>query len=502
MALLINQCPVRWQALNHSDKIALQTDQHKISYQVLDLYLIYLQKQLTPQIKKTTEQLTQHIKKTTEQQDQQIKKTTKQQTTRLVCIASNSLELLLLQLLCVRLGWLFCPLNPRFTEAEIKQRLAILDSEYCWVDINEEASATHNAFNTLKIDFSIPGVSTNTQLSPITIQPEQACNIIFTSGSTGFPKAIVHHYKNHFFSALGSQALIPLIEKDHNLLSLPLFHIGGYATVMRSIIAGACIHLTQSPLNSILLQQRKITHLSLVSTQLTRLLTESTFNITTCRIKHILLGGSAFPPTLLKKLAARGFNYHLSYGSTEMASQIATSHNNNKLQLLPYRQIKIQEGEILLRGETRFMGYFQDQKIIKIEENKWIFSNDTGRLDESSLTITGRKDRQFISGGENIIPEEIERVCLQHQNVKQAYVHPTNNQKFGHRVALFVEFFDHKNVTFEDQTKQLKQYLSSQLTRFKQPDHYFAWPQQSDNSQVLKVPKESFILILRTQHLI
>lgn len=481
MEILINQCPVRWQAIHNSHLIALQSDQHQITYQQLDRLLISLQHQLAGQIKATAAQ-----------------------PIRLVCIASNSVELLLLQLLCVRLGWIFCPLNPRFTELEITQRLDVLSSPYCWVA--HKGQSGHGIFNTLNIDFPrvISTLETMTKplpFAPLVINPQQACNIIFTSGSSGFPKAVVHNYQNHFLSALGSQSLIPLGCRDHNLLSLPLFHIGGFATVIRSIIAGACIHLTQSPLHASLLQQQKITHLSLVSTQLIRLLNDPLFNQRQCSIKHLLLGGSTFSDLLLNTLAKRGFNYHLSYGSTEMASQVATSHNDSDLKVLPYRQVKIHKGEIYVRGDTRFIGYFQAQKLLNINPKQWIASGDLGQLTGDKLQIIGRKDRQFISGGENIQAEEIERVCLQHESVKQAYIHVIKDQEYGQRMVLFVSFNNGLSTCFTDQTKQLQQYLAKQLTRFKQPDHYLAWPQPIANNQALKTPQQAFLNILKDQGL-
>jgi len=492
MAFLINHCPVRWHAIYHSHLTALQYDQQSITYQQLDQLLCALQEQLLTQIDLNT-------------QPSMI---------RLACVASNSIELLLMQLLCVRTGWLFCPLNPRFTATEIAQRLAVLNTPYCWIENAQATDFLSASLPQLQIDFELLlsnlhqqasySITTNipssaVKLAPLLIEPEQACNIIFTSGSSGFPKAIVHNYRNHFFSAQGSQMLIPLAPQDHNLLSLPLFHIGGYATVLRTIIAGACIHLTTAPLTVALLQQHRITHLSLVSTQLIRLLADSLFNAKQCSIKHVLLGGSAFSEAHLAALAARGFHYHLSYGSTEMASQVATSENSSQLQVLPYREIKIHKGEIYITGKTRFVGYFQDNAIHKIAAEEWVASGDLGTLNKHQLSIIGRKDRQFISGGENIQPEEIERVCLQYSRVKQAYICPTKDQQYGQRIALFVLFSD--STQFDLDCQQLKHYLGQQLIGYKQPDHYLAWPLQLANNQALKVPKQVFTDSLSKQGL-
>lgn len=480
MAATINECPVRWQAIHHGSAIAIQTDQQKISYSELDQRLTHLQLQLSTQLTAA-----------------------EQQPIRLVCIASNSLELILLQLLCIRSDWLFCPLNPRFKQAEIKQRLAILGSKYCWVCPN--SASQHQNANSLTINFvTNDGARTkkDSLLKTLNIQPMLPCNIIFTSGSSGFPKAIVHNYRNHFYSALGSQTIIPLQQGDNNFQSLPLFHIGGYATVIRSIIAGASIHLTQSDLSTTLLQSRYITHLSLVSTQLTRLLSEANFTSKLSSIKHILLGGSAFSDSQLTELASRDFNYHLSYGCTEMASQIATSINSSKLSILPYREVKIANKQIFLRGKTRLFGYYRNQKVEEIAEQEWIASGDLGIFYNGYLQIAGRKDRQFISGGENIQPEEIERVCLQQKYVKQVYACPINDPIYGQRVALFAQFSQSSQLNFKQQSQQLAAFLKTQLSRFKQPDKFLPWPKLLNNNQTLKVPQKVFLQHLKAKNLI
>jgi len=469
----MTQCPIRWQAIHHGQRLALHSDHMQLTYAQLDQRLTQLQMQLTPQIKPCSQSMI-----------------------RLACIAENSLELVLLQLLCIRLGWCFCPLNPRFSDAEITQRMDIINSEYCWVSEH----AAHQARRNLYLNISVENNNEVESLSPLTINPTQPCSLIFTSGSSGFPKAIVHHYQNHFYSAQGSQQLIPLSATDHNLLSLPLFHIGGYATVIRTVLAGACLHLSHALLNLTLLQQRTITHLSLVSTQLIRLLADQQFQQQHAHISHILLGGSSFPTSLLQALQARQFNYHLSYGCTEMASQVATSSNSSQLQILPYREVSVRDGSIHLRGETRFIGYYEQDQLTIIPPQQWVDIADTGTLLGKQLTITGRKDRQFISGGENIIPEEIERICLQQETVKQAYVCPVNHSEYGQCVALFVAFFD-TDLNFEIQQQRLQETLASQLTRFKQPDHYFPWPEMGDH-QALKIPKQIFQTLLKNKGLI
>ncbi|MCW8995142.1 MAG: AMP-binding protein, partial [Psychromonas sp.] len=302
----------------------------------------------------------------------------------------------------------------------------------------------------------------------------QVINIIFTSGSSGQPKAVMHNFSNHFYSALGSQAIIPLKKGDKNLLSLPIFHISGYATVMRTLLAGATLILSAEKLTLGVLKKQQITHLSLVSTQLYRLLEDPEFKNSNLSIKHLLLGGSAFSKELLALTARRGFTYHLSYGLTEMSSQVATSSNNQCLSILNYREVKIVNEEIFLRGKTRFVGYFNGLPANRnIPTEEWFASKDLGQKVGDYLQITGRKDRQFISGGDNIQPEEVEALLLSFPTVKQAYVVAVEDPTFGQRPVAFIDWQNE-----QPENLSLTRYIHSKLSAFKCPVYYFPLPAQ------------------------
>lgn len=433
----LRHCPVAWQAQCSPNLIAIQLNNSHINYAQLHQRITSLSIQL--------------IKLSMKKED------------RLVCIATNTLQLVLLQMTCIRNGFIFCPINPKFSSAEIKQRLTLLDSPFIWQPTEK---------NKLALDFH-SSIQVESNHQSCKIDPNTIVSIIFTSGSSGSPKAVMHHFQNHYYSALGSQSIIPIQQGDKNLLNLPMFHISGYATVMRTFLSGATLQICPEKVHVDYLTRCKTTHLSLVSSQLQQLLSDNKFHISGLFIKHLLLGGSAFPNKLLQALAKRGFTYHLSYGSTEMASQIATSTNNTQLQLLPYRQVKIVNNEIQYAGETRFVGYFKgDNHSGLIDKDSYFPSSDLGELNVNTVTIIGRKDRQFISGGENIQPEEIEETLLTFPDVIQACVLPIDDPIFGQRPIAFIKW------NTSEQSEQLKQFLKDKLIRFKQPLHYFVLPAQ------------------------
>ncbi|HEX5974184.1 MAG TPA: AMP-binding protein, partial [Rubrobacteraceae bacterium] len=189
---------------------------------------------------------------------------------------------------------------------------------------------------------------------PADIPQERPATIIFTSGSTGAPKAALHTFGNHYHSALGSNANIALRPGDRWLHSLPLYHVGGISILFRCLLAGATVALPQpgaTPGESI--AGLAATHVSLVSTQVSRLLRESA---DLGGLEAVLMGGGPVPPSLVDEALARGLPLHTSYGLTEMASQVTTTppgagpgQLRTSGRALPGRDLSISErGEILV----------------------------------------------------------------------------------------------------------------------------------------------------------
>lgn len=279
-----------------------------------------------------------------------------------------------------------------------------------------------------------------------TDDPTQPATLIFSSGSTGRPKAIVHAMSAHLASATGAAKNIPLKSGDRWLWSLPLYHISGLSILIRCATAGATVVglPVDQELNAYALDELKITHLSVVTTQLRRLLTEKTFP--SQHLCTVLLGGNSIDPKLVEAARNRGIDVRTTYGLSEMASQVTTSTADgtpkSSGKLLENRQLQISSsGEILLRGETLALGYFQNGAIQSLtNKNGWFQTNDIGALNENSeLIVSGRIDNMFISGGENIHPENIERAMATLFNIEQVIVVPSPDKEFGSRPVAFVD---------------------------------------------------------------
>ncbi|MBD3224694.1 MAG: o-succinylbenzoate--CoA ligase [Caldithrix sp.] len=325
---------------------------------------------------------------------------------------------------------------------------------------------------------------------PLSLSRKQPVTIVFTSGSTATIKAALHTYGNHYFSAAGSNENITLQPDDTWLLSLPLFHVSGIGILFRAALSGAAVAIPPSVSDiGDTINRFNPTHVSMVSTQLERLLHSAELTSRAENsFKAILLGGSAFAPGQLQAAYQRRWPVHVSYGSTEMSSQISTTRPGAQLaelrtagKILKHRQVKIdRQNEILVKGETLFAGYVEDQHLQPSRDKEgWFHTRDTGRFDAAgNLLVTGRLDRMFISGGENIAPEEIERQLENLDGIRKAAVVPVPDATYGYRPVAFIRTSPSAGID----PQHIKQQLHRQMAGFKIPDHFLPWPENQEDT--------------------
>ncbi|QSX37124.1 o-succinylbenzoate--CoA ligase [Shewanella sedimentimangrovi] len=424
------------------------------------------------------------------------------QIKRLGVIGPNSLEQIILYWACVDAGSLFCPLSWRLPEAQLAQLAAELRLDALSLDTEQDLK-----LNGLSVPrFPLPNLplpnfasSAFEPPTPEPIDPLRPVNLILTSGSSGKPKAALHCLNNHMASAEGAASLIPLSPGDRWLLSLPLFHIGGLAIVNRCALAGATLVLPSTLGLAKDISRFQISHLSLVMTQLRKLLAEGPDALGS--VKALLLGGSALAPDLLtrlKKLNVRAFG---SYGMTEMSSQITTGRVNEEGHsghLLPGRELRLVDGEIQLKGPCLFLGYLEGNKInLPLTADGWFASGDLGWLDEQGrLHVNGRKDNMFVCGGENLQPEEVEAALKQHPEIEEALVFGAEDAEFGLLPQAILRCSEGCQNTMPSQA-QLDAFLAPRLARFKRPRRYHPWPELMDSG--LKPNRKALIAAVKAK---
>ncbi len=280
--------------------------------------------------------------------------------------------------------------------------------------------------------------------------------IMYTSGTTGKPKGVMLTYDNLLCSIRAIAELQMLTQNDRMIALLPFYHIfplQGCVTAPLYLNASV-VMVKELVLDKILaaLQKYKVTmflgiprlyellHKNIMAAVKKNpiayflfLLAKAVNNLTFSKILfkkihnafggHIhafLTGGAKLDPKVASDLKVLGFNLVEGYGLTETAPLVAFNPFS-KVKLgsvgLPVKgtQVKIVDGEILVKGPNVMKGYYKNKKATdEAITDGWFHTKDAGYFDEDRyLYVTGRKDDMIVlPSGKNINPEEIEKQIL------------------------------------------------------------------------------------------
>ncbi|MBI2377411.1 MAG: AMP-binding protein [Deltaproteobacteria bacterium] len=267
--------------------------------------------------------------------------------------------------------------------------------------------------------------------------------IIFTSGSGGKLKPVIHGLEQHRASAAASSVRVPFRPGDTWLLSLPLCHVSGLSLLFRAADQGGALVLPKpgESLDAALMRLCP-SHVSLVAAQLSRILDGPAVEAL-ARASTVLVGGGPVPRALVARARGLGIALRQTYGSTEMASQVATSAALAAEDCgapLPGTSVRVEGERIWVRSPSAGLALVEGSGAVVplTDAEGWWRSSDRGILREGRLTVLGRLDEVFISGGENVAPETIEVELLEHPDVETAIVVPVPDDRFGARPFAFV----------------------------------------------------------------
>ena len=347
----------------------------------------------------------------------------------------------------MKLGAVLLPLNPRLTDAE---RSAVLQAERPAVELSDAGELTQT-----EADLPLLGEHDMDDLH---------CRIL-TSGSSGEPRSVGITYGNHLWSAVGSAFNLGMHPEDCWLCCLPLSHIAGLSIVMRSVIYGTTVGLHPGfdvDRVAATLERGECSVVSLVPTMLVRLL-EAGADLSEPRA--ILVGGGPVPDDALEEAVGRDASVVQTYGLTEACSQVTTlgpADAKRKLgsagRPLLTTHLRIKDGEILVQGPTVAPGC--------ADADGWLHTRDLGRIDEEGfLYVQDRIDDVIVTGGENVVPAEVEQVLMRHPEVEDAAVIGREDPEWQEAVTAVVVLRGDADLP----TEELRRHCASELAGYKVP---------------------------------
>ena len=274
-------------------------------------------------------------------------------------------------------------------------------------------------------------------------------------------------YGNFLWSAVGSAFNIGVEPADRWLCCLPLSHVAGLAIVMRSVIYGttAVVHdgFDAERVAAALAERRDHACVSLVPTMLVRLL-EAGADLSGPRA--ILIGGGPVPDGAARRGARprrhRGPDLRPDRGLLPGDDAGARRTRERKLgsagRPLLTTHLRIEDGEILVQGPTVAPGC--------ADADGWLHTGDLGRIDEEGfLYVEDRSDDMIVSGGENVVPAEVEQVLLRHPQVADAAVVGREDPEWQQAVTAVVVLADGSEATPDE----LRRHCAESLAGYKVP---------------------------------
>lgn len=255
--------------------------------------------------------------------------------------------------------------------------------------------------------------------------------VLASSGTTGAPKGILLTHDAVAASAKASSARLGVTTSDHWLACLPLSHVGGLSVVTRALHTGTrlTVHAGFDP-DAVMASEATL--VSLVATALRR--------IDPARFRAILLGGAA-PPEHLPPNAVT------TYGMTETGSGVVYDGiplDDVEIEIRPHGpESRTDPGEIWVRAPMLLRCYRSgpDARTDRDprDRNGWFPTGDLGRFGtDGRLSVHGRAGDLIITGGENVWPEQVERVLATHPDVADVAVAGQPDPEWGHKVVAYV----------------------------------------------------------------
>ena len=295
-----------------------------------------------------------------------------------------------------------------------------------------------------------------------------------------------------------------------DMLSVPIFHIGGTLGLFVSLCQGKELVLLprfDAGAWLELVERHRVTQTFVVPTMLARILDHPRFPGTDLSsLRSLSYGAAAAPVDLVRRAMAAlpGVDFANTFGQTETlgayASLTPDDHRRGDRFGSVGRPLAGVELRILEPGTgepvpTGSPGEF----VVRAAQNTtadWLPTGDTGWQDEEGyLFLTGRLSDIINRGGEKLGPIEVEEALRAHPAVVDAGVVGVEDPELGERVGAVVV------VDGTVSAESLAVHCASLLATYKIPE-YFGFAEELPVTVLGKLDRRALTALLRTDEMV
>lgn len=417
---------------------------------------------------------------------------------RVLLLAGNRSEFLVLLGAAAWLGALLVPLNLRLSAGEMAQQardatpvLAVVETacEPLWRAAWPQGMPGVRTEPLAAGDGNGPACAGPATAPAVARQetPDLGLVMLYTAAVEGHARGAVLGSSQLTASALQIGAAWSLGANDRWLGVLPLFHAAGIGLSLALLAAGgACVLLPRfdPALAVAAVETHRVTVCATFAPMLGALLDAA--KASGAKLASLRIGMGLEPPETIERLArlcpAAGF--WSAYGQAEVSAMVCLGLQRERPgaagRAVAPSQVRVQDdagqpvaagvqGEIAVKGPTVFLGYWDVEAKRPVRPaDPWHRTGDLGRLDEDGwLWFAGRAPhKQLIkTGGENVYPAEVEQVLLEHPAVAEALVYGRPDAKWGEAVHATCALKPGAQATAEE----LMGFVGERLARYKRP---------------------------------
>lgn len=425
---------------------------------------------------------------------------------RVALIGRNRMECIDLFFACGKIGAILCPLSYRLQKPELRDLMQREQLQVVFVEDMFEQLTSDDVLPEPKPPVIVFGDDKPTFEAILATAPRDvtvpvAMNdpflYIHTGGTTAVPKVCIVSHRQMMWNVFEALLMTAGAGQSKDLVLFPFFHVGGwnvfFCLFMRNALS---IPLRQFDPGVILdlIDKKMINQLGGVEAMLQMISAHPKFADTDWSgIQVITTAAAPCSTETLQPFWDRNIPTVQAYGLTEAGPsnfvflpreynmdhikanarkvgtpfyccdyKIVDQEDRNKL--MPPGKI----GVLCLRSFHNFDGYLNDPARTDkaLDADGWIYSGDLAVCDEEGLvSIVGRADNMFITGGENVSPEEIENALRAHPAVAAAICAGIPDKKWGEVPVAMVVL----NAGQSADEAQLRAHCKERLAAYKVP---------------------------------